>query len=94
MQQTQESAAGNLFEDAILEAMNTMTSTDVSFGNDTEAWKRASSCFVVVLMLAQTPAPKTRSNTTNDRDLIIVLFPRCHSFLFQPDRPQDPVHLP
>ena len=75
MQQTQETAAGNLFEDAFLEAMNTMTSTDVSFVNDTEAWKIASSCFVVVLMLAQTPEPKTRSNTTNDRDLIIVLFP-------------------
>ena len=54
MQQTQESAAGNLFQDAILEAMNTMTSTDVSIGNDTEAWKIASSCFVVVCAYVST----------------------------------------
>ena len=54
--------------------MKTTLSTDVFFGNDTEAWKLVSSCFVVVLLLAPAPEPKTRSNTTNDRDLIIVLF--------------------
>ena len=52
--------------------MKTMPSTDV--GNETEAWKLVSSCFVVVPLLAPAPEPKTRSNTTNDRDLIIVLF--------------------
>ena len=54
--------------------MKMTLSTDVFFGNDTDAWKLVSSCFVVVLLLAPAPEPKTRSNTTNDRDLIIVLF--------------------
>ena len=54
--------------------MKTMPSTDVFFGNETEAWILVSSCFVVVPLLAPAPEPKTRSNTTNDRDLIIVLF--------------------
>ena len=54
--------------------MKTMPSTDVFFGNETEAWKLVSSCFVVVPLLAPAPEPKTRSNTTNDRDLITVLF--------------------
>ena len=66
MQRTQEPAAGNLFADAILEAMKTTISTDVFFGNDTEACKLVSSCFVVVLLWAPAPEPKTRSNTTND----------------------------
>ena len=75
MQRTQEPAAGNLCADAILEAMKTTLSTDVFFGNDTEACKLVSSCFdVVVLLWAPAPEPKTRSNTTNDRDLFIVIF--------------------
>ena len=53
--------------------MKMMPSTDVFFGNETEAWKLVSSCFVVVPLLAPAPEPKTRSNNTNDRDLIIVL---------------------
>ena len=56
------------------EAMKTTLSTDVLFGNDTEAWKLVSSCFIVVLLWAPAPEPKTRSNTTNDRDLFIVIF--------------------
>ena len=74
MQRTQESADGDLFADTILEAMKTTLTADDIFGNDTEAWKLVSFCFVVVPLLAQVPEPKTRSNTTNDRDLIIVLF--------------------
>ena len=53
--------------------MKTMPSTDVFFGNETEAWELVSSCFVVVPLLAPAPEPKTRSNTKNDRDLITVL---------------------
>ena len=48
--------------------MKTTISTDVFSGNDTEACKLVSSYFVVV------PEPKKRSNTTNDRDLFIVIF--------------------
>ena len=74
MQHTQEPDAGNLFADVILEAIKMTISTDVFFGNDTEACKPVSSCFVVVLLWAPTPEPKTRSNTTNDRDLFIAFF--------------------
>ena len=74
MQRTQEPAARNLFADAILEAMKSTISTDVFFGDDTEACKLVSSCFVVVLLWAPAPEPKTRSNTTNHRDLFIVIF--------------------
>ena len=49
--------------------MKTMPSTDVFFGNETEAWKLVSSCFVVVPLLAPVPEPKTRSNTTNDIEI-------------------------
>ena len=74
MQRTQEPAAGNLLADAILEAMKTTISTDVFFGNDTEACELVSSCFVVVLLWAPATEPKTRSNTTNDRDLFTAIF--------------------
>ena len=53
--------------------MKTMPSTDVFFGNETEAWKLVSSCFVVVPLLAPVPEPKTRSNTTNDIEINGIL---------------------
>ena len=45
--------------------MKTMPSTDVLFGNETEARELVSSCFVFVPV----PEPKTRSNTTNDIEI-------------------------
>ena len=55
--------------------MKTMPSTDVDvfFGNETEAWKLVSFCFVVVPLLAPVPEPKTRSNTTNDIEINGIL---------------------
>ena len=49
--------------------MKTMPNIDVLFGNETEARELVSSCFVFVPLLAPAPAPKMRSNTTNDIEL-------------------------
>ena len=52
--------------------MKTMPNIDVLFGYETEAPELVFSCFVFVPVLVPTPAPKTRSNTTNDIELIRV----------------------
>ena len=52
--------------------MKTMPNIDVLFGYETEARELVSSSFVFVPVLVPTPAPKTRSNTTNDIELIRV----------------------
>ena len=49
---------------------------------------QSESCFL------EETEPKTEEQHQKRQRPDHCSFPRCHSFLFQPDRPQDPVPLP